>query len=47
MEEEVEAVVEENAEVLHIGRPGRRAVRGAVSSLHLKEMPLAVYQSRV
>ena len=28
MEEEVEAAVEENVEVLGSGRPGRRAVRG-------------------
>ena len=35
-------------EVLGSGRPGRRAVRGRqVSILFLKEMPLAVYQSRV
>ena len=29
MEEEVEAAVEENVEVLASGRPGRRAVRGS------------------
>ena len=29
MEEEVEAAVEENAEVLGSGRPERRAVRGS------------------
>ena len=29
MEEEVEAAVEENAEVLGSGRPGIRAVRGS------------------
>ena len=39
MEEEVEA----EAEVLGSGRPGGRAVSSAL----LKEMPLAVYQSRV
>ena len=46
--EEVEAEVE--AEVLGSGWPWRRAVRGSRSvelCLFLKEMPLAVYQSRV
>ena len=39
--------MEENAEELGAGRPRERAVRGwQVSSLLLKEMPLAVYQSR-
>ena len=42
MEEEVEVVVE----VLGSGRPGGSEGR-QVSSLLLKEMPLAVYQSRV
>ena len=39
--------MEENVEELGAGRPRRRAVRGGrLSSLLLKEMPLAVYQSR-
>ena len=37
-----------NAEVLGSGWPGRKGGKGQqVSSLLLKEMPLAVYQSRV
>ena len=44
MEEEVEA----EAEVLGSGRLGGKGSEGwQVSSLLLKEMPLAVYQSRV
>ena len=43
----MEAAVEENAEELGAGRPRRRVGEGRkVSSLLLKEMPLAVYQSR-
>ena len=45
MEEEVEV----EAEVLGSGRPGgrKRSEGWQVSSLLLKEMPLAVYHSRV
>ena len=46
-EVKVEAEVEVNVEVLGSGRPGRRAVRAAGEYFFLKEMPLAVYQSRV
>ena len=43
----MEAAVEENAEELGAGRPREEGGKGQqVSSLLLKEMPLAVYQSR-